>query len=100
MEHPKDVGDRSTLARRGAIVFKVCSSYAHHRNPATPQRDYHGEVDAFGVYCHETNTVYLVPIEEDGSNRASLRVEAPRNAQRKRNRMAADYEIRRVPQLK
>jgi hypothetical protein len=139
MEHPKDVGDRSTLAvmfglrasgyelyvpfgentrcdliaddgerllkvqcksgrlRRGAVVFKVCSSYAHHRNATRPQRDYHGEVDAFGVYCRETNAIYLVPINEVGSHQASLRVDPPRNAQRKKIRMAAHYEIGRIP---
>src|SRR5438876_8838740 len=139
MEHPKDVGDRATLAvmlglqesgyelyvpfgentrcdliaddgerlikvqcksgrlRKGAIVFKVCSSYAHHRNPATPERDYHGQVDAFGVYRHETSTVYLIPIDEVGSHQASLRVQMPRTAQRKTIRMAADYDVGRVP---
>jgi PD-(D/E)XK nuclease superfamily protein len=142
VDHPKDVGDRSTLAvmfglracgyelyvpfgentrcdliaddgsrllkvqcksgrlRRGAIIFKVCSSYAHHRSPARPERDYHGQIDVFGVYCHDTNAVYIVPIEQVGTHQASLRVQAPRNGQRKGIRLAADYEIRAAPSVR
>src|SRR5581483_5630188 len=96
MEHPKDVGDRSTLAiisvlrelgygiylpfgentrcdlmlerdsfvdrvqrktgrlRQGGVVFRVCSSYAHHRSSKFQRRSYHGEIDLFAVYCPET----------------------------------------------
>jgi hypothetical protein len=85
--------------RKGAIIFNVCSSYAHHRSPAVAQKDYHGEVDAFGVYCHETRSVYLVPIDEVGRRLASLRVEPPKNSQRQRIRRAADYEVGVAPPL-
>ena len=139
MDHPKDVGDRTTLAvvmalqqrgfqvfipfgentrydlviddgtslervqcktgrlRSGAIVFKTCSSYAHHSNPASRARDYHGEIDRFGVYCPETHGVYLVPIAELPSRfNASLRVEPARNGQARRIRTADDYLVGRV----
>ena len=136
VEHPKDVGDRSTLAvmfalqaagyslyvpfgentradliiddgerlqrvqcktgrlRKGCVVFKVCSAYAHHPHPAVPKRDYRGEVDCFAVYCRETGGVYLVPIEDlDIGWAASLRVEAAKNNQRRGIRNAARYEV-------
>jgi hypothetical protein len=48
--------------RSGAVRWSVCSNYGHHRNPKATQRDYHGEVDFFGVYCPETERVYLVPL--------------------------------------
>jgi PD-(D/E)XK nuclease superfamily protein len=139
MEHPKDVGDRSTLAimsalqecgyalylpfgentrcdliverqsnliriqcktgrlREGAIRFAVCSCYGHHRNPETARRSYQGQVDFFAVYCPETRSVYLIPIEDVPLKVAAyLRVHPPRNNQRRRIRMAADYEIARV----
>jgi hypothetical protein len=139
MEHPKDVGDRSTLAvllalvtagyrvlvpvgentrydavidegirlarvqiktgrlRLGAVRFNVCSTYGHHRNPATCRRPYHGQIDYFAVYCPETTGVYLVPIEDlPVRTNGALRVEPPRNGQHLRIRMAADYEICRV----
>lgn len=139
MEHPKDVGDRSTLAivaalrengfgvylpfgentrcdliiergeflarvqcktgrlRAGAVVFNLCSSYAHHPNPRRLRRDYHCQVDYFAVYCRDTSGAYLIPIRDlPGRRSAALRVEAARNNQRRRIRFAADYEIGRV----
>ena len=139
MEHPKDVGDRSTLAiitvlrelgygvylpfgentrcdlilergdgltrvqcktgrlRQGSIVFAVCSCYGHHRNPATARRVYTGQIDLFAVYCRDTASVYLVPIEDVPTKSAAyLRVDPPRNNQYNRIRFAADYEIGRV----
>jgi hypothetical protein len=139
MEHPKDVGDASTLAimialrqtglalyvpfgentrcdlivdndgeltrvqcktgrlREGAIRFAVCSCYGHHRNPQAARRTYEGQVDYFAVYCPETVGVYMVPIDDVPLKAAaSLRIDAPRNNQRKRIRFAADYEIARV----
>jgi hypothetical protein len=139
IEHPKDIGDRSTLAiiaalqengfatylpfgentrcdvvidrdgvvsrvqcktgrlRRGAVIFPVCSSYAHHPNPRMARRDYRGQVDFFAIFCRETTVVYLVPIDVLPLTReAALRVDPARNNQRSRIRLAADYEIGRV----
>jgi hypothetical protein len=139
MEHPKDIGDRTTLAvmlalrdlglgvlvpfgentrydlviddgtslskvqcktgrlRNGAVRWSVCSNYAHHRNPRVAQRDYQGEVDFFGVYCPETEGVYLIPIAELPVRRkGTLRVEPAKNCQRKLIRPASEYEIGRV----
>jgi hypothetical protein len=133
MEHPKDIGDRTTLAvmlalrdlglgvlvpfgenarydlviddgrslskvqcktgrlRNGAVRWSVCSNYGHHRNPRVAQRDYHGEVDFFGVYCSETEGVYLVPIAELPVRRqGTLRVEPAKNCQRKFVRPASE----------
>jgi hypothetical protein len=139
MEHPKTVGDRTTLAimaalqesgcalyipfgentrcdliverdgalsrmqcktgrlREGAIRFAVCSCYGHHRNPETARRSYQGQVDFFAVYCPETRGVYLIPIDDlPLRSQAYLRVNAPRNNQRRGIRFAADYEVGRV----
>lgn len=139
MEHPKDIGDRSTLAimaalrelgyalwvpfgentrvdvviddgeklarvqcktgrlRQGAVRFKACSTSAHHKRPAT-QRDYLGQIDFWAVYCPETAGVYLIPTEDAPVRRTgALRLDPPRNGQRKRIRFAADYQIARVP---
>lgn len=138
VEHPKDVGDRSTLAimaalreqgfallvpfgentrydlviddgrrllrvqcktgrlRNGAVRFSACSVSAHHRRPATI-RHYLGQIDLFAVYCPETSSVYLIPIDEAPLRKSgSLRVDPSRNNQRKHIRFAADYEIGRV----
>jgi hypothetical protein len=88
---------KSGRLRLGAVRFKTASSYAHHPNPKTPKRDYLGEIDAFAVYCPETRGVYLVPIEQIALTwQGALRVDPPRNGQRRRIRFAADYEIAKV----
>jgi PD-(D/E)XK endonuclease len=80
--------------RGGAVVFNVCSSYAHHPNPRRLRRDYHGEVDYFAVFCPETRQSYLIPIDELRMKRqARLRVEPARNNQRSGIRLATDFEI-------
>jgi hypothetical protein len=83
--------------RGGSVLFSPCSCYGHHRNPAAPRRSYHGQIDAFGVYCADTGGVYLVPIADvPNRNSVALRVEEPRNHQRQRVRWASTYEIARV----
>jgi PD-(D/E)XK endonuclease len=83
--------------RLGAVEFATCSSYAHLPSPKETSRDYLGEVDFFAVYCRQTNGVYLIPIEDLQTRRQGrLRVDPPRNNQRRRIRFAADYEIGKV----
>jgi hypothetical protein len=136
VEHPKRIGDRTTLAvmfalagagyevsvpfgentrydliidresvlsrvqcktgrlRHGVIRFSTASTYGHLPSPREVRRTYQGQIDYFGVFCPETRGVYLVPIE-DVQTRAGayLRVEPTRNAQRRRIRFAADFQI-------
>jgi hypothetical protein len=83
--------------RRGAVIWNTCSHYGHHANPKVVRRDYQGEVDYFAVYCPETCGVYLIPMSDLPLRvRGALRVDPPKNGQRKRIRFAADYEIGRV----
>jgi len=139
VEHPKDIGDRSTLAivfalrshgygvflpfgentridlilengsvlrrvqcktgrlRDGTVRFATCSTYAHHPNPKVRRRVYHGEIDDFAVYCPELGAVYLVPIDDiDAKSGGTLRVDPPRNNQKKGVRFAAPYEVARI----
>ena len=138
-EHPKLIGDRTTLAvmlalvdaghevsvpfgencrydliivrtgelirvqcktgrlRDGAVRFATASTYAHLSSAQDLRRHYIGQIDAFAVYCPETQGVYLIPIGDVPSHASAyLRVEAPRNRQRKRIRFAREYEIARV----
>jgi hypothetical protein len=83
--------------RRGAIMFPTASTYGHHKSAQTIRRAYTGEVDYFGVFCPETNGVYLVPITHVPTlSSASLRVEPARNSQARGVREAARYEIGHV----
>jgi len=138
MEHPKDIGDKTTLAimlalrqkglavlvpfgentrydlviddgcalrrvqcktgrlRGGAVTWNMCS-HGHHANPRQVRRDYAGEVDEFAVYCPETGGVYLIPMTDLPIRvRGALRVDPPKNNQRKFIRYAAQYEIGRM----
>jgi hypothetical protein len=80
--------------RSGAVRFATCSSYGHHRNPATARRDYNGQIDLFAVYCPETAGTYLIPISDlPVKVQGALRVAPPRNNQSRKIRFAGDYEV-------
>ena len=80
--------------RNGAIMFKVCSSYAHHPRPRMPARHYQGEVEFFGVHCPETGGTYLIPIADLTVKwEGALRLDHPRNGQQRGVRFASDYQI-------
>jgi hypothetical protein len=75
----------------------MCSNYGHQKNPRVVHRDYQGEVDYFGVFCPETQGVYLIPIADVPMLRqGSLRVMPAKNNQQKFIRDAGQYEIGRV----
>ncbi len=82
--------------RNGTIIFNTCSSTYHHpanRGMRTYQHDYRGQVDFFGVYCPETDGVYLVPAEELGLRACALRVVPTKNNQAKKVRWASEFEL-------
>ena len=88
---------KSGRLRGGGVVFATCSWYGHHPNPKAISRTYSGEVDFFAVYCRDTQGVYLIPIAAVPTRSyAKLRVDPPRNNQRRGIRFAADYEIAKV----
>jgi hypothetical protein len=78
--------------RHGGVVFRVYSVSGH----TTRAVSYHGQVDAFGVYCLETGDTYLVPMTAvaDCNTMVCLRVSPAKNAQVTRIRQAADFLIR------
>jgi hypothetical protein len=75
-------------ALRGCIVFNAYST-DHGSGP----RGYAGLADLFGVYFPPSEDVFLTPIDAVASSEGRLRFEPPRNNQRKRIRMAAEFEI-------
>jgi hypothetical protein len=82
--------------RGGAVWFPTCSTTYHHPNnhgARNSQHPYHGQADMFGVYCPETDRVYLIPVAVVGNRYAALRVDPPKNHQKKRIRWARDYEL-------
>jgi hypothetical protein len=79
--------------RRGRIEFRTASTVYQPEGATKRFRPYHGEADAFVVYCWETDAVYVVPIDEVGSWNCFLRVDAASNGQVRNVRLAADHVL-------
>ncbi|HEY7428102.1 MAG TPA: group I intron-associated PD-(D/E)XK endonuclease [Gemmataceae bacterium] len=81
---------------RGAVCFRPHRLRAAKQETGWVRRvtDYKGEVDFFGVFCPETDSVYLVPIEVVNTSKfCFLRVTPPKNNQKKGIRWAEDYLV-------
>ena len=75
----------------GCIEFKTC--VADLRRPLG-DGGYHGQIEAFAVYCPQTGSAYLVPINDvPGPTMARLRLDPTRNGQIHGVRWARDYEL-------
>lgn len=81
------------------MIFPVCSSHYHTKRGQLTghyKRQYRGQIDGFGVYCPETDTCYLVPMNEVTSTQEmSLRVMPPKNNMVKGVRLAERFQISR-----
>jgi hypothetical protein len=81
---------KTAWERGGCLIFR-CRTTDHGRGP----QSYLGLADVFGVYFPPTQTVYLVPIAAVPGFEGRLRLEPTRNNQRKRVRLATQYELDR-----
>jgi len=78
----------------GAIHFRT------HSVGRSALRDYRDDIDLFGVYCHEREEVYLVPVHDVPLRGARLRLEPPKNGQRAGIRAADKYLVMKgMPRL-
>jgi hypothetical protein len=77
------------------IEFNASSSYYHHSQESTTwgRRSYQGQIEYFAVYCLDTKSTYLVPVDHVPSTEGRLRLLPTRNGQEKNIRWAKDYEI-------
>ena len=78
--------------RQGAILFKACSLGSSRRPGSYTSVSYVGDADMFGVFCPDTDAVYLVPIEESRTE-MRLRIAPTSNSQAKGVRWAHDFEL-------
>jgi hypothetical protein len=84
---------------RGAVAFRPHRLRAAKRETGWIRRvtNYKGDVDFFGVFCPEIESVYLVPIGVVNTSMSCfLRLTPPKNGQKKGIRWAEDYLV--VPQ--
>jgi hypothetical protein len=74
---------------RGGVMFNTNSTTTV--NGKATKTPYHGQIDAFAVYCRENDTVYVVPVEKCGSRECFLRFEPSKNGQKKGINLADDF---------
>jgi len=88
----KKVQCKTGRIKDNAITFPTASTYAHRGGK---RKDYSNEIDFFGVYCPDNDTVYLVEIEsiKECGAAATLRLSPPKNNQTKGIRYAKDFEF-------
>jgi hypothetical protein len=83
---------------KGSIRFSLCSLHYHTKKGQFEnhyRKSYDNQVDFFGVYCHELDKCYLIPMKElEGlKSEGCLRVEPTKNNQTKTIRLAEEFEI-------
>ena len=59
--------------------------------------DYRQDVDVFGVYCHDLESVFVVPVDAVPLRAGYLRVAATRNAQLRNIRWAEQFRLEWAP---
>jgi hypothetical protein len=76
------------LSPNKAVVWVDAKSFSSRGS-----KGYQGEVEFIGAFCPALDRVYLVPIAQIGKKGFTLRLETPKNGQRKRVLWAKDFEI-------
>jgi len=82
---------KTGVLRDGRIVFRVYSVSGHQSHG----KPYHGQIDAFGVYCGATRRAYLIPLAVIPEHRVMvcLRVSPAKNGQRVGTHLADDFVV-------
>ena len=77
---------------RGPVInFNTCS------NTNNIPKGYAGQIDFFGVYCHDLGAAFLLPIDAVPTTAGRLRVAATRNAQQRNIRWAEQFRLDWTP---
>jgi hypothetical protein len=79
---------KSGRLRKGCVEFNACAT-----DHGSGRRPYTGRADIIAVHLSEPHRLFMVPVEVCPSYKGFLRVEDARNNQRRRVRLAADYEF-------
>ena len=87
-ESLKKVQCKSGTIKNGAVVF-----YTQSSTKRTTRGNIYTNIDYFGIYCSGNNTCYLVPIRDASVNEMHLRIELPKNGQKKNIKYAVVYKF-------
>jgi hypothetical protein len=79
---------KSGRFRNGCVLFNTCGS-----DHGTGRKDYRDRADFIAVWVRQTDSVYVIPVDECPGYVCTLRLEPPRNNQRLRIRLARDYTV-------
>jgi len=74
--------------RKGCVEFNACST-DHGRG----RLHYRGRADVMAVHAPALDRLFMVPVDDCPSFRGYLRLDEPRNNQRRRVRLADDYSF-------
>ena len=91
--HVPEGGFLRIQCKRGWPVGACVVFNSHSTDHGNGPKSYIGVADLFGVYFPPTDQVFLVPVDRVAALEGRLRLEPPLNNQRKRIRLAADFEI-------
>jgi hypothetical protein len=82
-------------SRHGNVVTARCVTSRHTPGGYLRSTYSADEIDALAAYAPDTDSCYLIPIQEvEGCRSISLRLSPTRNNQAERVRWARDYELR------
>jgi PD-(D/E)XK endonuclease len=81
---------KSGRIRNGCVEFNACST-----DHGSGRQTYVGRADVIAVHVDDPAALFVVPVEACPTSKGYLRLEEPRNNQRRRVRLAADYEFER-----
>ncbi len=77
---------------KGDVVkFNTASTTSNYTE--TVEKDYSEQVDLFIVSCYENDGLYQIPIEEIPNSEMKLRIQEPKNNQKKGINWAKDYRL-------
>jgi hypothetical protein len=77
---------KSGRVRNGCIRFNAYST-----DHGAGQRSYKGRADVIAVHVRQPDRVFMVPVDDCPASEGSLRLDSPRNNQRRGVRLASDY---------
>ncbi len=77
----------------GGTVLRFSTSISNVTGKNRQPRSYRGQCDYFAVYSEKLNKFYLIPVEQVGTNGASLRLAPSKNNRDKNTLWARDYEL-------
>jgi hypothetical protein len=79
---------KSGRVREGCVQFNSCST-----DHGQGRLHYRGRADLIAVYVESLSRIFMVPVEDCPSYRGYLRLDAARNNQARRVRLAEDYSF-------